>query len=295
MDSGLRATFRAPEPAAEPVTGAGAFSRSLLAALLILLLLALAVPAFRIVWTTWTGDYRFGHGPVVLAGAFYLLGRTRASLRARDGRTAPGRWLLAGSIALTAGWVWLDMPTLLPLAWLGLLLGTLGYLHGTAALRAAAPAFGLLLFTLPWPTPLLRGITSAAQEVTLLLSPLLAPLAGMHLEREGTLLTTAFAGGAAPYSVIVGAGCAGMKYLFALASLAYFAAVVRRLPWQHVLAGIGAAVPLALLANSLRILLILGFGAAYGPRAGEWAHQNLGLAAFVLPCAVLALVTRRRA
>ncbi len=269
-------------------------------------MLFLMLPVGLDVWSVWLRDYRFAHGPFILLVAAYLLLRTVRGALGKphveklpsEGKPARqwvgmGRLSLAGGSVLYAASAWLEVEALRPPALLLLLAGTLHLLGGAPFLRAAAPALGLLLFALPWPTTLVKSATYSIQVISTHLTVALAPLARLEVLREGVTLTARAGVAEDPYTVIVGPGCAGMKYLLALLSLAYLAAYFRGLGAGRGALLVLAAAPLALLGNALRILFILGLGAHAGAHAAAWAHDHLGWLPFLVTCAGLALLLRR--
>lgn len=271
------------------------------------LAMVLALPAALDVWSVWLRDYRFAHGPFLLLAAGYLLLRSildgwRKPLaqmpppqaKPARGWTWPDRSYLVGGALLYGAAAWLEVEALRPPALLLMLAGTARLLGGRTLLLAVTPALGLLLFALPWPPTLVKSATYSIQVISTLLTAALAPLAGLEIAREGVTLTAhSRAASGDPYTVIVGPGCAGMKYLLALLSLAYLAAYFRGLGAGRGTVLVLAAVPLALLGNALRILIILGLGAHSGHGAAAWAHDYLGWTPFLVTCAGLGWLLRR--
>ena len=127
--------------------------------------------------------------------------------------------------------------------------GAVFTLGGTATLRRHAfpLAFLLLMIPLPWleeSTPLLsRWVAVAVAAISRAMGMKVA-ISGARIELAGTAL-------------IIGAPCSGVNSLAALTTLATLYAYLTRCELAPRLLIVAVAIPIALLANLLRVLLIL--------------------------------------
>lgn len=220
---------------------------------LVLLVLIGWLFAPTLVWLTrsWGVDDDYGHGPLLVAAAGFLAWR-RWSARSQEG---DGRYLPAalGLLALAAMGLLGGMRLgSMPLAAAALVLALLGWsalLAGGRGLSAGAyPAF-LLLLAIPLPIvdrlgpPLARRVAAATATVAQALgSPALVRGGELSVGRE---------------RFTVGAPCSGLRSLVAAVSLAAVLAGILRLPPGKRLFLLAVALPLAILGNGLRLLLLV--------------------------------------
>jgi exosortase len=85
------------------------------------------------------------------------------------------------------------------------------------------------------------------------------------------------------YIFRVAAACSGLKSLIALGTLTVLVAYVLSGPaWKRLLLA-AAAVPVAVLANIVRIMVVVLVGTSFGERAAEgFFHQGSGLVVFLV-------------
>jgi EpsI family protein len=254
----------------------------------------LAWPVWPWMWSRWHDvGGAFDHGPLVILGAGAW---TLAILRWRDRPSTAGlRWpgLVLGVAAGAHLWILhaLGVGFLGAVGWWLALAGVLVAGLGTRGARALIGPLGLLLFAIPWPLKVVDDLTlslkSWAMEVGLLLTPGLAHRAGAGGARivldngSGTLL--------------IGDVCSGLRSLVALLTLGYIAAffLVRPL-WARGLVFL-TAIPAAVVANGVRMAVLVGVASAHGPDAvapGTWVHDGAGLLVFVLAVVMLGLAAR---
>lgn len=227
-------------------------SRQLAVGLLLLVLIGwLFKPTLVWLVSSWRVDDDYGHGPLVVVAAGLLAWR-RWSARAL---TDDGGYLAAalGLLGLAAlGQLAALRLGSMPLAAAALVLALLGWsalLAGGCGLRAGAyPAF-LLLLAVPlpivdrWGPPLAGRVAAATATVAQALgSPALVRGGELSVGRE---------------RFTVGAPCSGLRSLVAAVSLAAVLAGILQLPPARRLFLMALALPLAILGNGLRLLLLV--------------------------------------
>ena len=211
-----------------------------------------------------------GHGlliPVVVAVLFYLKRRTLLGVQFRA--WWPALMILAAACLLhTLGYV-VQQPRLSVMALFLGLYGLMGLVWGPQWLRACFFPFFLLGFCVP--------LGSLAESVSfplrILVSQIVALLGqglGINVAREGTQLINP--DGRFQYEVA--AACSGIRSLIATVAIAtIYAFTAFRAPWKRVLI-LGSALPLAVVGNVFRMLLIVLAGQWLGQKAGGYVHES---------------------
>ncbi len=159
-------------------------------------------------------------------------------------------------------------------------------LQATAPIRSAWRGPLLALVTLvPWPYVVYYAVTARLQSFSSWAAAAVLQLSGVPLVRSGNLLT--FPG----YRLEVVEACSGLRSLLAMTALAALVAVLARVSARRTLLLLLLAVPLALVANLLR-LVVTGYAAQLGgPAQAEGVfHMAEGLFTFGLGAIVLGWV-----
>ncbi|MGH2354749.1 MAG: exosortase/archaeosortase family protein, partial [Chloroflexota bacterium] len=169
-----------------------------------------------------------------------------------------------------------------------LLWGMAVYLWGWGAGRVLAFPVGFLLFGLGLYRGLLSSVGFALQEVTAQGAALLAQGIGLGIIRDGLVLRSD------AFAFIVAEACSGMSSLLSLLALAAL--------WTHLAEGsfgarlltIASVAPLVILANILRVTLVLLVAAWFGQEAAlGFFHGASSLVLFGVALGGLLLVSWR--
>jgi len=257
--------------------------RALIAGLAAVALLACYASILRGMFNQWWTDEDMSHGfavPVVIA---WIVWRERA------------RWL-----ALPVSPSWWGVPLLLGAAaiqaisslGLGLFAGSVAFLVSVVGTVLCLGGFGFLRV---WAFPaalslfMLPKLAIVYNQTTLPLQLLASSLAsgvlsriGFRVVREGVILDV---GG---HKVSVVEACSGVRYLLSLAFIAVvFAYLMDAKPWMRG-ALLVAAVPIAIVANSIRVAV----SAAVPALDSGTPHEVAGACVFVL-CLVLIFLVHR--
>jgi len=260
-----------------PAVGAGA------------LLAAAYLPVFGYLGQQWWDNEYFQHGPLIPLLAGYLLWRRREALAGLARRPSRlGLALVAGSLAvLVAGHALGSLYTVQSLSLLGALVGSIAYLYGWGAVRAAAVPLAFLGFAIPWPWGVLEALATPLQRLTTSYTALAAGLLALPVQQRGVDL---FLGG---FTLTVAVPCSGLKSAIALLALAGLYAAVAGGPPAARLGLLALAVPVALAANVARVLAVLLVAQAWGPGAAlGFYHWGSGVALFALAWLLLAALGR---
>ena len=237
------------------------------------ILMALIAALYRHVlpelWTTWTTNDNYSHGPLVPLVALALGWRRRRMLASRplapDGR---GVWLVAlGCAALVMG-IRADVFALKGWSLVLLLYGLSLTLLGTWHTRVLAFPIGYLVFMLTFPPILMNQISYALKEITVRLSTRIAEVAGVTLQRSG--MTIYLQGG----ELRMENPCSGLRSLLALLATGAVFAYLQPGGWTRRLLLVLAAVPIAMAGNSVRITLLIVIGHYVGVKEATGAFHD---------------------
>lgn len=208
-------------------------------------------------WTTlgelarlWSHDPQYSHGYLVPAFALYLLWQRRQQLaNVSAGLNGGGLLLLAAGTALRmAGSFfflpWLDVVSLLPC-----LAGVCVLLGGWRSLRWSWPALAFLLFMLPLPYRFQVALAQPLQRLATQASAYLLQTLGSPAVAEGNIITI--------NDVRIGVveACNGLSMLVTFFALSAAVAMLLRGHWIYRLAIVFSALPIALAANVIRIVV----------------------------------------
>jgi len=227
----------------------------------------------------------YAHGPLVLGVVAWLVWRGRAALAGPFERAAPvagslalGFGLLLYAIGRSQGIALFEVSSHIPVA-AGLLL----VLGGWPMLKALWFPLAFLAFLVPLPgfileaaTAPLKGFVSQAVEVLLY-------HAGYPIARSGVVLAIG------KYQLLMADACSGLNSLYSLAALGCLYLYLT--PRAGLLRGallLASILPIAVIANILRVLTLVLITFHYGDEAGQsFLHDFAGLALFASALAML--------
>jgi exosortase len=219
-------------------------------------------PAFAHAVEVWSTTEEFSFGFLVPPVTLLLLWLHRAELRRSIGPGANVGLLVVGAaLALYLLAHRVGINALAGLAVVPLLWGCVLYLWGWRAARVAAFPIGFLAFGLALFRGLLDSVGFAMQGLTAAGAGAITGAVGLGVVRDGLVLR------ANDFAFIVAEPCSGMSSLVSLLALAAL--------WTHVADGrIGARLavllavpPIVLVANTLRVSLVMFIASAYGQDA----------------------------
>lgn len=207
-------------------------------------------PTFQLLWTVWSGQADYSHGFLVipLALAFLWL---RRDMQPAEHHPAPtvGLLLLAFSlyvryVGLRYSFFSLDGYSLV--IWVAAVVLLLG---GYAYFKWALPSILFLLFMVPMPFQIERMLSVPLQHVATSMSSFLLQCLGQPAFAEGTTIILG------SHELYVEQECSGLRMFVGAFALAFaYLIATRRELWEQVLL-LASVVPVALLANSIRIVI----------------------------------------
>ncbi|MBK6769806.1 MAG: exosortase/archaeosortase family protein [Ardenticatenales bacterium] len=245
----------------------------------------LFAPAMAWVAATWRVNPYYSHGPLVAVAAVILAWRAAKRL----GPAAPSVAGLALVVLSVAAHALAARYALWPasaLALVGLLAGACLIVGGPAWLRAFALPLALLALAipLPWVAHIAPRLASAAAgQAAALVGPL-----GVDVIHRGPQLIVGDG------SFQVGAPCSGLRSIVALVTLAVGLAGTLHGPRARRWSLVALAVPLALVANTVRLSGLLVVAEAFGTVPGLTYYHGLS-SPVLFAAAVLGLLWMGRA
>ncbi len=242
------------------------------------LLVPTVVTLGRTHWTTENG----AHGPLILASALWLFWRERQKISWRPGSVSSAWLLFLVPLLLTyvAGRV-LDMVGTESAA-LYLILILLGFFYwGAPVMRRLWFAVLYAGFLVKPPEGLVADVTSPLKVWLSDVAVDLLHAAGYPVGNSGVLIQIA------QYELLVKQACAGLGSLVTLLAIGLLTVhLMKPEGWRRKAVLIASIIPIAILANLLRILILilLTFHAGDGIAQG-FAHDLAGLFTFTLSIA----------
>jgi exosortase len=231
----------------------------------------------------WIQDPNYSYGFFVLLFCAWVLWRRRNVLRSTPTKPAAfGLVIIAGALGLLILGVvgaefYLSRTSLLLL-----IAGLIIYFLGWRMLGAVLFPWAVLLLTIPLPTIVFNQVSLPLQFEASRLASDLAILAGVPVLREGNVILLP------NLTLDVAEACSGLRSLMSLITLAIFYGYIfeQRLTRRFLL--VVAAIPIAVVANAVRIMGSGVMGEYWGPDKAEgFFHLFSGGLIFV--CSLLLL------
>jgi exosortase len=272
------------EFAAAP-SGAGRFGSLSVSQILVLaaLICWLYGPTLVRLVVQWWQDPNFSHGFIVPLFSLYVLSRDHARFARMEPRPSwAGLFLLSFALlVLIVG----QMGAELFLARVSLLLvmaSLIVLFLGWTFLRAAAFPLGFLILMIPIPAILFNQITLPLQFLASRLAAAVLPWLGVPVLREGNVINLP------SIALEVAEACSGIRSLMSLVTLAViYGFLTEKRLWARCLLAL-ASVPIAVIANSSRIIgtgLLVQYWNA--DAAEGYFHASWGWIIFVMSLLML--------
>jgi len=233
------------------------------------------------VWATEAG----AQGPIVLFTGIWLLSRKFDQMRAEAVRGAS--WLtglmLAGGLTL---YVFGRAYDFISLEVAGLYGVCLAYLHAYVGFRVLLKNWFPLLylgFIVPPPGWLIDSMTAPLKEFVSHVATNLLQLCGIPIMREGVTLMVA------QYQLLVEDACSGMNSLTGLIAISlFYIYLLRNASWRYSLFLVCLVVPIAIVANIIRIIVLVLLTYFFGDGVAQgFLHVTAGLFLFATALALV--------
>ena len=243
-------------------------------------LAAMVVPTLAdVAQVSWASE-QGSHGPIVLAIAAWLLWRRAPAIWAAraPGSVAIGGLALAVSAAVfilahVAGSIVIQSG-----AMFGFMLATCYLFVGWPAMRTNWFPFAYFVFVLPPPGSFVAWATQPLRLEISELAVRFFGLFGLPVAREGLQIFIA------QYVLEVKAACGGLNSMLSLTAISLFYGYIRgRMSWRYGLFFLAVAIAFAILANWVRVCLLVFITYQFGDRAAQgFLHGFSGLTTFCI-------------
>ena len=238
-----------------------------------------------------THDSFYSHGWLVPAASAWLIWQRRERLLTTARR--PSGWglaLLVPSLLAHVIATWLDLHVVSGLAMLGALWGLVWTCWGWRTLSCLRAPLLFLLFMVPLPSILLIAISFKMKLMAAWMAAKLVSFVGIPVAQAGSTLH--LPGGVA---VVVDDTCSGLRSLISLLALSTLWTSLMppdSARWKKWLLT-ASSMPIALVANMVRIVSLVVLCAIYGPQvAAGFIHYGSGIVVFGVAILALAWLSR---
>lgn len=276
--------------AATAEVGGGRAPAALPGTLILAGLLAMFLPVYW--WAAgalWQAD-EHAHGPIVLAVVAWLVWERRKALAQLLPRPVP----LAGALLFGAGLLVylagraLELSIFLFLSQMLVAAGALLLVLGASALRLLWFALLYLVFTIPLPGPLVDALTGPLKQWISVVSEFVLHAAGYPVARTGVVLSIG------QYQLLVADACAGLHSMFSLTALGTLVMYLAgRRSVLHNALMLAAILPVAFVANIVRVLLLMLITYHFGDEAGQgFLHGLAGVTLMLMALLLLVALDR---
>jgi exosortase len=270
-----------------------------------LLSLALGVSCLWAYWPTlrqmeirWSYDPQYSHGYLVPVFSLFLLWHRRDyCVRLSFQGTPWGFAVVAAGVGLRLTGAYFYITSLEPVSFLVCLFGICLLLGGWNAVRWSWPPLAFLVFMIPLPYRFERFLAHPLQRLATLASTGCLEILGLRATAEGNIIWI-------HDEVRIGVveACGGLTMLLSFFALAVAFAIILRRPLLDKAVLIASAIPIALLANVVRITLTAVLHELVGSRAAMvffhdlagWFMMLLALGMLWLELQVLSLLLVKR-
>lgn len=251
------------------------------------------LPVLARAWDLWQVDTYAVHGQFVPLFSAFLVWSHRDRLAALPRRVDPrGAGLIVAALALRALGAWWGSLGVELLSVAPALAGFVLWAHGPARLRAIAFPIGFLALMLPIPRSVVDAVTLPLQRLAAWSAATPLAAAGIPLYRDGVWIHMAAT------SLHVAEVCNGLRFLSAMVVLGTALGYVSQATTARRVAVAVSAVPIAMVANAVRVAVLILVVHWVGPEMAEGtSHMLIGKAvwaAAVLPLIALCVLLRRR-
>jgi exosortase B len=244
-------------------------------------LAAMYLPTYsNLVSTVWRSEDQ-AHGPLILMVVLYLIWQKRACLmveiKGRANWIAGWLLLLFGLLLYvlgrSQGVLIFDVGSQIPV-----LIGTLLITRGVPALRILLFPLFFLVFMIPLPGMLVDVVTGPLKQQISELAEIALYWAGYPIARSGVTLTIG------QYQLMVADACSGLHSMFSLSALGLlYLYMMRYRSWARNAVLIASFLPIAFVANTVRVIILVLVTYYLGDEAGQgFIHGFAGILLFMV-------------
>jgi exosortase len=250
-------------------------------------ILVIAPTMYRLGTQVWSKEFG-AHGPIVLATGAWLLWRRIGAMTAEgvNGNVFVTIGIAAVSLAVYVFGRAYDLLSLEAGGLYGFGLAVLYDRFGVRTmLRNWFPIFYLGLL-LPVPGWMLDEFTAPLKLLVTTLSAGVVLPFGIPLVQEGVTMTVG------PYQLLVEDACSGLNSLIGLIAITmFYIYLLRNAGWRYSLFLVVLIIPIAVLANVIRIVILILLTYFFGDAVGQgFLHVTAGLFLFALSLLLMFLI-----
>jgi exosortase B len=250
--------------------------------------LALALPSlWDYLFGTWA-SYSQGHEILLLGVTAWLLWRVRDGLRAAapPARNWPGLVLLALLLPAYLFGRTQEFIRIELLALWGISLCLVWLQAGWAGLRATGFAWLFALFAMPLPFSWVLALTAPLKAAVSIIATAVLQALDYPVGRSGVVITVG------QYQLLVAEACAGLSSMFTLeATGLLYSHLMARPSWGYNLTLALMAIPVAFLANVIRVIILVLITYYFGDAVGQgFVHNFSGAVLFACALVLMAAV-----
>lgn len=238
-------------------------------------LLVLYAPTFYVLGAGHWQQDDGAHGPIILAVIVWLIWKKRAVLFVPPIDTAPvsGIGLVVFGLLLYVLGRSQEIALFETSALIPLLVGVLLAMRGGAALRALWFPILFVAFMVPLPGIFVDALTGPLKQNVSRIAEQLLYTAGYPVARSGVVISIG------QYQLLIADACAGLHSMFSLAALGLlFMYLAARASLLHNAIMLASILPIAFIANIVRVLLLMLITYHFGDEAGQgFLHGATGI------------------
>ena len=231
-----------------------------------------------------------GHGPIILAVLVWLFWGMRHEIAALPTASMPS----LGWPVFALGLFFYFVGRVFGIAILELgsqpfvVVGTLLLLKGTPALRLAWFPVVYFVFMVPLPSVLVDAITGSLKGLIANIVETILYAVGYPIARSGVILSIG------PYQLQVADACSGLHSMFSLSALGtLFMYMMGRKPKPHMAIMLAAILPIAFVANIVRVITLVLVTYYLGDEAGQgFLHGAAGMVLMLVALVFFFLLDR---
>ena len=242
-------------------------------------------PTFALLQREWERLPDYSHGYLVIPFALVLGWLRKESMPS----FSPGFSIFGlGVIALAVAMRWVGDAYFYPVIgnnsivlWA---IGATWFMFGTRFLWWALPSLLFLGFMVPLPSRFSDVLSGTLQRIATMMSTWMLQLFGQPALAEGNTISLG------DHLLEVAQACSGLRIFVGIMALAFFVVFMARRRWWQNIAVVASVLPIALVANTLRIVFTGLFMEWFpGEETEKLAHDVAGWVMIPLACAQFAL------
>ena len=251
-------------------------------------LLALYVPVFYKAATGYWQNDEHAHAPIILAVILWLIWTKRAALLTAPFEPAPASGialLMLGLLLYVAGRAF-DIALFEIIALAPIFAGAVLAMRGWKVLRVFWFPIFFVVFMVPLPGTFTDALTGPLKQLISEIAEQVLYSAGYPIARNGVTLTIG------QYQLLVADACSGLNTMFSLSALGMlFIYVMARRSWLHNFIMLGSILPIAFIANVIRVLVLILITYHFGDEAGQgYLHGSAGIVLLMVSLIALLLL-----